>query len=96
MHEFKDKVVLVTGGSQGIGLDIADTFAKQAAKVIILNRSVEKGAAEAQAIIDSGHYLYKSSSSELNSGEIVFVICMFDIYLCDSASAVFDSSDHNI
>jgi len=39
MSRFKDKVVLITGGSTGIGLATAQAFAKEGAKVAITGRS---------------------------------------------------------
>ena len=32
----KDKVAIVTGGAQGFGLGIVDTFAREGAKVVVL------------------------------------------------------------
>ncbi|XP_063545271.1 glucose 1-dehydrogenase 2-like [Cydia strobilella] len=40
--DFKNKVVLVTGGSCGIGAEIAIQFSKQSAKVVIVGRNEEK------------------------------------------------------
>lgn len=42
MRAFKDKVVLVTGGSSGIGLAIAAAFASVGAKVVITARNAVK------------------------------------------------------
>ncbi len=41
MYDFTDSVVLITGGSRGIGLAIAEHFGKAKAKVIILGRNQE-------------------------------------------------------
>lgn len=38
----KDKVAIVTGGSSGMGKDIAMTFARHGAKVVICGRSMER------------------------------------------------------
>ncbi|HRI85174.1 MAG TPA: 3-oxoacyl-[acyl-carrier-protein] reductase [Ignavibacteria bacterium] len=39
MSEFKDKTVLITGGSRGIGKYIAESFADEGAKVIVTYRN---------------------------------------------------------
>ena len=44
---FKDKVIIVTGASSGIGLASAKLFASLGAKVVMAARSVEKMASEA-------------------------------------------------
>lgn len=43
MNILKDKLALVTGGSRGIGYDIADLFASQGAQVVITYRNEETG-----------------------------------------------------
>lgn len=40
--DFKDKVVLITGGSRGLGLVLARTFAAEGAKLAICARNFEK------------------------------------------------------
>ena len=39
MTEFKNKVVIVTGGASGIGKSIAEHFYQQKAKVIIIDKN---------------------------------------------------------
>lgn len=48
---FKNKVVLVTGGSRGIGYAIAKEFIAQGAKTIITSRSLEQGKIIAEELI---------------------------------------------
>lgn len=56
MTAFKDKTVIVTGGSQGIGLAVSESFAAQGAKVIVLNRNPVKGNAAADKINAAGGF----------------------------------------
>ena len=42
--KFKDKVVIITGATSGMGRAIAETFAKQGASLVISGRNQEKGA----------------------------------------------------
>jgi NADP-dependent 3-hydroxy acid dehydrogenase YdfG len=38
----KDKVMIVTGGSSGMGKAMAESFARQGANVVITGRTIEK------------------------------------------------------
>ncbi len=51
---FQDKVVIVTGAAQGIGLACARAFAEEGARVLLCDVDPEKGAAAADAINGAG------------------------------------------
>jgi len=51
---FKDKIVLVTGGTSGLGQDAAVTFAQEGAKVVISGRRSEPGAETVDMIRERG------------------------------------------
>lgn len=60
---FKDKIALVTGGSSGIGLGIADALAKQGARVIITGRDAAKLENAANKIGSEASWLAVDSTS---------------------------------
>lgn len=55
MGMLKDKVVIVTGGAQGIGLCAAERFAEEGALVAIWDFNTEKGAAAESLLKEKGH-----------------------------------------
>lgn len=62
---FKDKVVLITGGSEGIGLEIARRFGEEGAHVIITGRN-EKKLKEAVKSLRNARY-YVNDISKIDS-----------------------------
>ena len=54
MDSFKDKVVLITGGSSGLGAATALRFARDGAKVVVAARRVEQSETVVRQINESG------------------------------------------
>jgi len=53
--KLKDKVAVITGATKGIGLAIAEEYAKEGAKVVLTGRSVDLGENAAKDISSRGH-----------------------------------------
>ena len=68
MGKFNGKVVVITGGSTGIGLATAQAFVKEGAKVVITGRSQEN-LDKAVASIDGEVLAIQASASDLNDIE---------------------------
>ena len=71
MTRFKDKVVIVTGATSGMGLDTAKLLLSEGAKVVITGRSEDKLAA-ARTALSSDHLLaLKADASSLSDNQRV-------------------------
>jgi 7-alpha-hydroxysteroid dehydrogenase len=53
MRRLEDKVALITGGGAGIGRAIAETFAREGARVMVVDRDGEAAKEVADAIVKS-------------------------------------------
>jgi len=56
--KFKDKIVVVTGGGQGIGRAISREFAREGAKVVIADIDAEAGLENKDFILSQGYDAY--------------------------------------
>jgi NAD(P)-dependent dehydrogenase (short-subunit alcohol dehydrogenase family) len=54
MHELDGKTGLVTGGTTGLGLSIAEAFLREGARVVITGRDAELGAAAEASLREDG------------------------------------------
>lgn len=56
--KFLDKVVIVTGGAQGIGMAISEAFARQGAIVIVADLDEEAGVEHEATLVSAGHQAF--------------------------------------
>lgn len=54
MGHLKDKVILITGGTSGIGLACTELFTRQGAKVVAMSIQADEGKALAKRLTDEG------------------------------------------
>ena len=68
--ELKGKTAIVTGSGQGIGLGIAQAFAKEGANVVINARSLDKASAAAKTIEAAGGVAMPFAADVANKAQI--------------------------
>jgi len=76
-QRFTDKVVVVTGGGQGIGMHISRSFASQGAKVVIAELNKEAGLANEQYIKSqnqTAHFVETDVSQEESVKKMVSTV----------------------
>ena len=71
MNELDGQVALVTGGSRGIGLAIAQELARAGAKVAVLGRNGEAAKSAATSLEGSGHAGYRCDVSDGEAAKVV-------------------------
>src|SRR5262245_37545910 len=57
-HRFTDKVVVITGGSRGLGLEIARRFAREGARLAICTRTQEDLDRAAEELSEAGSEVF--------------------------------------
>lgn len=90
----RDRVVLVTGGSKGIGLACAEAFAAEGARVAICSRSQEHLAAAVRALSDRGHHAHAVTADLAQRDTAASMVRMveaalgpIDVLVCSAGAA---------
>lgn len=68
--KFKNKVALITGGTSGIGLSVAESLMKEGSKVVIVGRNPEKGEAALKKLAQIHSDVRYLSVDVSNSNEV--------------------------
>ena len=67
MSEFTDKVVLITGGTRGIGRACAEMFAREGARVAITGRDTETAGSVAQEIAEANGAIVRGYGADVSN-----------------------------
>lgn len=73
-YDFQDKVVLITGGSRGLGLVLARTLARKGAKLAICARNSEELARAKEDLLGRGAQVFETVCDVRNQNEVVEMI----------------------
>lgn len=66
MRLLQDKVSIIIGSTSGLGISIAEKFAEEGSKVVVVGRRAEKGKEVVSAIREKG-------------GEATFIQCILQV-----------------
>lgn len=80
MDRLKNKRVLITGGTSGVGEACARLFAKEGAEVIIVARNVEKGNIVAESITQDGGKVRFFPCDVSDERSVINLRQQFDLY----------------
>ena len=94
MKQFQDKVVLVTGGSSGIGRATAVAFGREGASVVVAGRRGPEGNATVQALEAAGGrgLFVRADVSNPSDVEKMVATVVSRFGLCSSSTSATKSS----
>ena len=102
MKKLKDKVVLITGGSQGIGREMVNLFAKEGAVIVIIDLqddNREEVIGQINAMGGKGHF-YKANLTENETIKTLYKKIKTEVgeidILINNAGVVFGGSFNNV
>lgn len=72
--KFQNMTVIITGGSQGIGLGLARAYAAEGAKVIIADYNEEKGRQVEQALLKDGFSVWFTTCDVRKEDDVINLI----------------------
>lgn len=68
--DVRDKVVVITGGSSGIGYGLAQVFAEAGSKVVIVNKNKKRGKIAADSIKEQGGQVVSIATDVVSKNEV--------------------------
>jgi len=68
--DVRDKVVVITGGSSGIGYGLAQVFAEAGSKVVIVNKNKKRGEIAADSIKEQGGQVVSIATDVVSKNEV--------------------------
>jgi NAD(P)-dependent dehydrogenase (short-subunit alcohol dehydrogenase family) len=68
--DFDDKIVLITGGTSGIGLASAEQFVKQRARVMLAGRNTDRGEQAVARLADKGGRAFFSRTDVCDEAQV--------------------------
>jgi short-subunit dehydrogenase len=99
--DFEDKIVVITGGSRGLGLELARAFAKERAHLVLLGRNRQQLGEAAQELESTGARVEllgcdvsKEDEVKINVASIISELKRIDVLINNAGTIQVGPSEH--